>query len=49
MERASARIEAGIERADPGMLSLREHGEPQRTRARVDAFVTRLPGLRDAL
>jgi aminoglycoside phosphotransferase (APT) family kinase protein len=49
MERASARIEAGIERADPGMLSLREHGEPQRTRARVDAFVARLPGLRDAL
>jgi aminoglycoside phosphotransferase (APT) family kinase protein len=49
MERASARIEAGIERADPGMLSLREHGEPQRTRARVDGFVTRLPGLRDAL
>jgi hypothetical protein len=46
MLRAVARIAAGIERGDPGMLALREHGEPQRTRGRVEGFLTRLPALR---
>lgn len=49
MTRASDRIEAGIGRGDPGMLALQEHGEPARTRARVDAFTARLPALRAAL
>ena len=46
MQRASDRIAAGIERGDPGMLSLQTLGEPQRTRRRVDAFLSRLPELR---
>jgi aminoglycoside phosphotransferase (APT) family kinase protein len=49
MTRASSRIEAGIRRGDPGMLALRAHGEPQRTRDRVTAFAARLPGIRSAL
>jgi len=49
MARASARIEAGIRRGDPGMIALREHGEPERTRVRVAAFVDRLPAIRAAL
>ncbi|MET0830323.1 MAG: phosphotransferase [Microbacterium sp.] len=49
MQRASDRIAAGIERSDPGMLSLRAAGEPARTRERVDAFTARLPALRVAL
>ncbi|GAA1956346.1 hypothetical protein GCM10009776_18110 [Microbacterium deminutum] len=49
MARASARIEVGIRRADPGMLALRERGEPERTRGRVSAFTQRLPAIRDAL
>ena len=49
MQRASDRIAAGIERGDPGMLSLRAVGEPARTRQRVDAFTARLPALRAAL
>ena len=46
MQRASDRIAAGIERGDPGMLSLQALGEPERTRRRVDAFLSRLPELR---
>jgi hypothetical protein len=46
MQRASDRIAAGIERGDPGMLSLQALGEPTRTRRRVNAFVSRLPELR---
>lgn len=49
MRRASDRIAAGIERGDPGMLSLRAVGEPERTRTRVEAFTARLPALRAAL
>jgi hypothetical protein len=49
MTRASERIEAGIRRGDPGMLALREHGEPERTLGRVAAFVGRLPTIRAAL
>lgn len=49
MQRASDRIGAGIARGDPGMLSLQAHGEPERTRRRVDAFTARLPALRAAL
>lgn len=49
MERASARIAAGIARGDAGMLALAAAGEPGRTRARVDAFVDRLPVLRAVL
>jgi hypothetical protein len=49
MQRASDRIAAGIERGDPGMLSLRAVGEPARTRQRVDAFTARLPALLAAL
>ena len=49
MRRASDRIAAGIERGDPGMLSLRDRGEPDRTRSRVEAFHERLPALRREL
>jgi aminoglycoside phosphotransferase (APT) family kinase protein len=49
MTRASSRIEAGILRGDPGMLALRAHGEPERTRTRVTAFVRRLPAISAAL
>lgn len=49
MTRASARIEAGIERGDAGMLALRAHGEPERTRGRVAAFAERMPAIRAAL
>ena len=47
--RSVARIEAGIERGDPGMLSLQARGEPDRTRRAVDAMITRMPGIRAAL
>ena len=40
MQRASDRIAAGIARGDAGMLALRAVGEPERTRARVDAFTS---------
>lgn len=49
MTRASDRIAQGIERGDPGMLSLQQNGEPARTRARVEAFLERLPAIRAAL
>jgi hypothetical protein len=49
MRRASDRIAAGIERGDPGMLSLKDLGEPGRTRSRVQAFDERLPALRRVL
>jgi len=49
MTRASERIEAGIRRGDPGMLTLREHGEPRRTVDRVAQFTRRLPAIRAAL
>ncbi len=49
MTRASARIDAGIRRGDPGMLALRESGEPERTRRRVEGFLERLPAIRGAL
>jgi aminoglycoside phosphotransferase (APT) family kinase protein len=49
MTTACERIEAGIRRGDPGMLTLREVGEPERTRSRVDAFTARIPALREAL
>src|SRR5690606_7150770 len=49
MTTASERLAAGIERGDPGMLSLATKGEPRRTRDRVAAFEARLPAIRDAL
>jgi aminoglycoside phosphotransferase len=49
MRRASDRIAAGIARGDPGMLALRDVGEPARTQVRVDALDARLPALRAAL
>jgi aminoglycoside phosphotransferase len=49
MTRASDRIAQGIERGDPGMLSLQQNGEPARTRARVEAFLERLPAIRAEL
>jgi hypothetical protein len=47
--RSVDRIAAGIERGDPGMLSLQGHGEPERTRDRVVAFEAGLPAIRAAL
>jgi hypothetical protein len=41
MTMAADRIEAGIERGDPGMLNLASRGEPQRTRDRVARFAER--------
>ncbi len=49
MTRASERIEAGIGRGDPGMIALQAHGEPTRTRMRVEAFRERMPAIRAAL
>ena len=49
MTRASERIAQGIERGDPGMLALQQHGEPARTRARVELFLERLPAIRAEL
>ena len=49
MTRASDRIAQGIERGDPGMLSLQQNGEPGRTRGRVEAFLERLPAIRAEL
>ncbi len=46
MTRASERIAAGIERGDPGMISLQAHGEPARTQERVEGFLDRLPAIR---
>lgn len=42
MAKATERIAAGIERGDPGMLSLAKRGEPQRTRDRLADFQSRL-------
>ena len=47
--RSVERIAAGIERGDPGMLSLRERGEPQNTRRAVDGMLARMSGIRSAL
>ena len=41
--RSVDRIEAGIERGDPGMLSLQARGEPENTRRAVEAMLARLP------
>ena len=49
MNRASDRIAEGIERGDPGMLSLQQNGEPARTRGRVEVFLERLPAIRAEL
>ena len=49
MTRASDRIAEGIERGDPGMLSLQQNGEPARTRGRVEVFLERLPAIRAEL
>jgi hypothetical protein len=49
MTRASDRIAAGIDRGDPGMLSLQQFGEPARTRGRVEEFLDRLPAIRAGL
>lgn len=49
MTRASDRIEAGIRRGDPGMIALRDRGEPERTRRRVAGFLDRVPAIRAAL
>lgn len=43
MTTACDRIDAGIRRADPGMVSLAAAGEPERTRRRLDDFRSRLP------
>ncbi len=47
--RSVDRIRAGIERGDPGMLSLQARGEPENTRRAVDAMLARLPDVRAAL
>lgn len=49
MTTATERIEAGIERGDPGMVHLATRGEPGRTRDRVAGFVARLPQIKDRL
>jgi hypothetical protein len=43
------RIAAGIERGDPGMLSLQRNGEPENTRRAVEAMLARLPDVHRAL
>ncbi len=47
--RSVDRIQAGIERGDPGMLSLQTRGEPENTRRAVDAMIARMPDIRAAL
>lgn len=47
--RSVDRIAAGIERGDPGMLSLQSRGEPENTRRAVEAMLARLPEVRAAL
>lgn len=49
MELSVQRIAAGIERGDPGMLALRAHGEPDRTRGAVQEFLARRDAIRSAL
>lgn len=49
MALASDRIAEGQARGDEGMLNLAKVGEPQRTRARVEAFRARLPEIHAAL
>jgi len=49
MTTAADRIEAGIERGDPGMLNLAKRGEPQRTRTRIADFQSRLDEIRAAI
>lgn len=49
MTTAADRIEAGIERGDPGMLNLAALGEPRRTRDRVARFRERIPEIDAAL
>jgi hypothetical protein len=41
MTTATERIEAGLERGDPGFRNLARSGEPQRTRERLGSFVDR--------
>jgi aminoglycoside phosphotransferase len=47
--RSVDRIAAGIDRGDPGMLSLQRNGEPENTRRAVEAMRARLPAVRAAL
>lgn len=49
MATACARIAAGQERGDEGMLNLAKVGEPQRTLDRLEAFKARLPEIESAL
>jgi hypothetical protein len=49
MSAASDRIEAGQARGDQGFVNLGRIGEPQRTRDRVAAFLTRLLAIEAAL
>lgn len=49
MTLATDRIAAGQDAADPGMLALRDLGEPQRTRDWIAAASNRLPAIEAAL
>lgn len=49
MQSACARIAAGQARGDPGMVALGRHGEPGRTRERLERLRHRLPDLEHAL